>query len=65
MDYIKKLKGHIPWPGDYSKIFKTLALPMVDRVFVRRHRHLIFNSSHSLGKDILKELNQFPKDTNP
>lgn len=56
----KKLRDATPWSGeDHSEIFKTLALPMDDRVFVRRHSHLILNASHSLGREILKELAKY------
>lgn len=41
---------------DHSDMFRTLALPMDDRVFVRRHSHLIVNASHSLGREVLNML---------
>nr|UOL49043.1 MAG: putative RNA-dependent RNA polymerase [Mitoviridae sp.] len=59
MGYHRRLRDVVPWSDfDHSEVFRTLALPMDDRVFVRRHSHLILNASHSLGKEVLKMLKQ-------
>jgi len=45
---------------DYVELFKVVALPLDDRVFVRRQSHLVVSAAHTFSKELLLQLDDFP-----
>jgi hypothetical protein len=45
---------------DFVDLFKVVALPLDDRVFVRRQNHLVVNAAHTFSKELLLQMEDFP-----